>query len=612
MSQRKDLIPVRLSHLLGFCTVGTILRGPDYLLTVKDIRYWTDRGGGSGGEPIRYVDRVRSALGITQELREPPLARELDNGQIDGVCVPALRFPFWMYCSNERCTQSGLLHYKPWRDLEADEYPQCATCRRKLEQVPWVMIHAAGYMADVPWHYLTHIGARSPEQKQCRADWTTAYLKLTKPDRKREIRCTRCQASASFDDSARIPYGLAWPQPWEKGTVELPEEESLAEILEINDVRVHSPINHSALVIPPESRVRKGSVVDRLYRSSLKQGQIRGARTALARKAAMAGVASEFRCQPADIESALAEIDRGYPGYGQNITSGQLLEGEYQAFLEELSDMADDEDFVTQHQSTAWKALAADHPQSPLVQKIIAAVSHLIVVKRLKEIRVLQGFRRLSYDESVPPVPPDLVGESDWLPALELYGEGLFFTLDEAWVQGWEVHDACKQRAEAIQRRFSAAPLHFEPEITPTPRFLLLHTLAHLLIRQLEARAGYPAASLKERIYCGGKNFPMAGILIYVAGPDKAGSLGGLAELAEAKRFLPLLASVFDHAQWCSLDPVCSEHEGQGPNQLNRAACHGCALIPEPACIYRNVLLDRSFIKGDATSGLPAFLSLDS
>jgi hypothetical protein len=209
-------------------------------------------------------------------------------------------------------------------------------------------------------------------------------------------------------------------------------------------------------------------------------------------------------------------------------------------------------------------------------------------------------------------VEPDIVKQSPWLPALELYGEGVFFTLDETHLTHWEAHPTLHERAADMQKRF--AQFH-QPRQCPgaeaivTPRFLLLHTLAHLLIRQLETEAGYPAASLKERIYCTAGKLPMSGILVYVAVPDIVGSLGGLAELATPERFLLLLSSVFDHAEWCSLDPVCSEHGGQGPSLLNRAACHACALIPEPSCAYGNVLLDRTFIKGDVATGLPAFLS---
>jgi hypothetical protein len=311
-----------------------------------------------------------------------------------------------------------------------------------------------------------------------------------------------------------------------------------------------------------------------------------------------------LRCSVTQIEDALKEIGKGYPLYGQNITQGILLENEYQALCDEMPDVADDEDFVTHHHTCSWKAmigsLAGTKPA-----RIIAAVSQLIAVNRLKEIMVLKGFQRMSGTL----VLPDIVGESSWLPALELYGEGVFFSLDEDLLSRWESHPTLSERSNDFQRRFAATGLRFDPEIIVTPRFLLLHTLAHLLIRQLETEAGYPAASLKERIYCTAGKLPMSGILVYVAVPDVVGSLGGLAELATPERFLLLLSSVFDHAEWCSLDPVCSEHGGQGPSLLNRAACHACALIPEPSCAYGNVLLDRTFIKGDVATGMPAFLS---
>lgn len=63
-----DLLPVRLSHLLWHCAVGAIVRGPDYLMTVKDIREWTDKNGRVASRLIPYVDQVRSALGIEHGL----------------------------------------------------------------------------------------------------------------------------------------------------------------------------------------------------------------------------------------------------------------------------------------------------------------------------------------------------------------------------------------------------------------------------------------------------------------------------------------------------------------------------------------------------------------
>ena len=138
---------------------------------------------------------------------------------------------------------------------------------------------------------------------------------------------------------------------------------------------------------------------------------------------------------------------------------------------------------------------------------------------------VLKGFQRAGGEHLTP---PDITGESNWLPALELYGEGIFFTLDEDLLQRWEGNDALRERADAFAQRYVQRAGHASPSSMSMSRALLLcHTLAHLMIRELDTEAGYPAASLKERIYCetgkSGKE-PMAGILIYVAVPDEEGS----------------------------------------------------------------------------------------
>ena len=191
---------------------------------------------------------------------------------------------------------------------------------------------------------------------------------------------------------------------------------------------------------------------------------------------------------------------------------------------------------------------------------------------------------------------------------MELYGEGIFITLDQDVLAQWEVQPELIRRLQQLEGRLAKTPVYFEAEVNLSPRFMLLHALSHGLIRQLESHAGYPAASLKERIYCS-RHDEMAGVLIYVAVPDVVGSLGGLAELAEPKRLLPIILTVLEQAQWCSLDPVCSEHDGQGPGLLNKAACHGCLLIPETSCSFGNLLLDRVFIKGSAEEGISPITS---
>lgn len=609
----KNHLPVGLSHLFHRCSVGAIVRGSHCLLTIKDIREWTNRDNSPAGRIINHVDRVRSALGIEQVLREPPQAQELDNGQIDGVCIPAVRFPRWT-----QCPECGLLHYDPWRK-QASEKPRCQEqnpkiCTKKplLEQVSRVLVHPDGHLADVPWHSLAHENGAGQQQRQCRRDIEQPYLRFIDRGGQKQVRCSRCNAMNSILHAKRMAYANLWCQPWIKQPPDKPTKVP-AEILEINDTRIHSPVTCDALVIPPESRIRKGTVLDRLYARTSIQQQIQDAKTPLARKTSIRQAARELQCSDQEIKQAIEEVEKGYPLYGKHFTKSLLLEDEYDALSKIIPNMEDDEDFVTRHHTESWQALTSELTKDSQLHTIVSAIDHLVSVNRLKAIRVYEGFqrkvassRKVDEESDYPVIPPDIIGKSDWLPALKLYGEGIFFNFREDLLTQWEQQPALQNRSKDFLRRFAASGLTFASEINVTPRFLFLHTIAHLLIRQLEIEAGYPAASLCERLYCSeGK---MSGILIYVAVPDIAGSLGGLTELAQPRRFLKLLSKVFDHAQWCSLDPVCSEHEGQGANLLNRAACHGCALIPETACLYGNVLLDRIFIKGDEVSGISPFL----
>ena len=63
----------------------------------------------------------------------------------------------------------------------------------------------------------------------------------------------------------------------------------------------------------------------------------------------------------------------------------------------------------------------------------------------------------------------------------------------------------------------------------------------------------------------------------------------------------PLIKSAIAEAEWCSADPVCSDiggSIGQGPDNVNGAACHNCNILPETSCEEFNMLLDRTTIIG--------------
>lgn len=456
-------------------------------MVVQDIRTWDRPGNDPLEREIRYVDRVRSALGIAQALCAPPRAAKRDRS-VTGW-IPALRFPTWM-----RCRACGLLHKAPWRRSGTDRdstssqnnedlqrNTACSACGGTLEQTPWVLVHEEGYLADVPWHNLAHEDSRSPEQRQCGRDWTQPYLRLTDDGTGRRILCTRCNSFASLSSNAmpRIPFPPGTrQQPWvQEPPAQTPEAPAL--LVEINDVRVHTHETRTALVIPPESRIRRGTVTDLLYSNTKGQERIRNARSLLDRKRTIRQLARDYGCKPAEIDKAVEEIDLGYPLFGEAVTASDLLADEYQALIEVIPNLREDEDFVTEHHTDAWKELDGT-TDSEVAHHAVKAVNRLIAVNKLKEIMVLKGFRRAGGER---PVPPDITGESTWLPALELYGEGIFFTLDEAMLQRWEEDERVCGRADAFAKRYVKRDEQNALEVDVSPRFLLCHTLAHLLIR---------------------------------------------------------------------------------------------------------------------------------
>jgi len=597
---KQKYTPVRFSHLMSYAGVGAIVRGTeDKLMTVTDIRFWKDKSGKVASNIIPHVKRVSMALNINKELRMPPKAQENEHGDIDGTYLPAVLFPKYA-----KCPSCGLLHNNPWKKQEKklDENVFCEKCKGKLEQLTWCAVSNKGHLGEVPWHYICH----RESDTQCRVDFEASYLKFIKDKSgKQKIKCTRCN-SENYYENIKISV-INNIQPWIYGKAPELEKDDIVEILEVNNPGVYLPERVNALVIPPESRISKTKLVDRLYNNSKLRREIEAIKIPLRKKGKLKEAATEYRCSVEEIKDALTQIEDGYPYFDEAITVGELLEDEYKAFVTPLDNVADDEDFVTVHKIDEFKKLSSDL-QSEELKAIIAIINHHIVATRLREIQVFKGFYRGFEDDKIKRelVPPDIEGKSSWLPAIELFGEGIFFTIDENVLSKWEKLPAVVKRADEIAKRYEKSEVFIVNDVVITPRFLLLHTLAHLIIRELEATAGYPAASLKERIYCS-RDRKMSGILIYTTVADIVGSLGGIVESGEPKEFLKLLEGAFKHAQWCSLDPVCSEHEGQGPGWLNRAACHACCLVPEPSCEYSNVFLDRVFIKGNGKD-IPNFL----
>ena len=240
-----------------------------------------------------------------------------------------------------------------------------------------------------------------------------------------------------------------------------------------------------------------------------------------------------------------------------------------------------------------------------------SGIAALIQLHRLREVQALVGFTRFEA------VVPDIHGEYDtdveraaialdpeWFPAVENRGEGVFVQLRTDAVDAWSKRPAVERRLADLERGHDAwwegrrRPGGKPPRPFPGGPYVLLHTLSHLLIQSLAMRCGYPASSIRERIYAEpGPAGDRYGILLYTGTPDAEGTLGGLVQ--QARRIEDHLADALRTGALCSNDPICAQHAPAGSMEerwLHGAACHGCTLISETSCEMRNDYLDRALV----------------
>jgi len=182
-----------------------------------------------------------------------------------------------------------------------------------------------------------------------------------------------------------------------------------------------------------------------------------------------------------------------------------------------------------------------------------------------------------------------------YLPAVESFGEGIFFEFDNEKLEKWlEENPQVASRISAIIENHLVSESTLNKELEVTPKFILIHTFSHLIIKELEYLAGYPATSIQERLYID-EELKMQGVLIYtVAGSE--GSYGGLTSICDNEKIGNLIQSAIIRANDCATDPICYHTSGQGVGNQNLSACFNCTLLPETSCEMFNSFLDRRIL----------------
>ena len=241
-------------------------------------------------------------------------------------------------------------------------------------------------------------------------------------------------------------------------------------------------------------------------------------------------------------------------------------------------------------------------------------IRRVLAIERLRKVNALVGFTRIDDMDRVGDLPQRLAPltrtpRPAWTVATEDRGEGIFLQLDEAFVATWEARilesDIWRAHRDAHRRNFrrrlseTASTVDPDSRLKP-PRYWLVHTLAHVLIREMAMSCGYSAASLSERLYAwpeSEERAAAAGLLICTTASDSDGTLGGLVQLSDPDRLQRVVTLALRRATRCSSDPICAMRVPQDPEDfLHGAACHCCVMASETSCERANRFLDRRFL----------------
>lgn len=587
--------------------VGSVIDTPDASIIVETFDNW--------GYPNYYDQEIKKHIILDDRLinrlrvRFPKLKHlvsipvEEDNWKTE-VQPQANYFPKWFYCP--RCKR--FMPFKQWKDhwQGRQEFDlQCFNpeCKGEhLEQIRFIMTCDDGHIQDLPWEYWNNREQTIEDEKEADSDneqetKSKIKLKYEKCCSEQElyykvsnentdlsgihIECKKCNKSATlkglFGFSQRCGGSRYW-LGFQNGQYigDICEQKVAVKIKTSNSVYYANTL--SSLWIP-EKQI--------LYLSTQARTEI------------------DAIINDEDFEQKDLEKFSRRNGVDMKIIN-QYLDGTTEAYIPDIVYRHEEYDYFLNKQQPEDKVIRFRQIN---VKDQIYGFEKLVKIDRLKKITVQTSFTRNA------PIDTDsiLIGDSGYeyqikrqsvsknsfetrlLPAIENYGEGILFVLDEQKLIEWERNNDITERIKNIQIHAEDSDWQFHKIEAKklTPRKILIHTLSHLLIREFEYVCGYPMSSLQERLYVSEN---MNGFLISAYdGTD--GYLGGLTKICNnLDKLQSIITSALQRAKDCSLDPICYENEGQGIAQLNLSACHSCSLVPDTSCEMSNLFLDRRLV----------------
>ena len=595
---------VRKSQVVLQYGVGAMIDFRDSVLMTADSEFWSHDG--TNDYEIIRDERLEKLLGVSK----------LISPSVNGVAFT--RFPEWYFCP--KCRK-----FQPLDKWEADlrkvktkdkewiiKNIRCDVCNVSLVPARIVVACPNGHIDDFPWVEWVHARAFGGEKPIC--DNSKLKFKTT-PNASSgleglTIECS-CGAKAtlrnSFDNNifkilsekGKIDFRCTGKHPHNGSQEDCAE---FPKTLQRGASSVYFPCTVSSLLIPPYS--------ERIRQAVLKSKAMCDFEIIFFDRCLDVGF-DEIKFLKKRLAGLVTQV-------AEEIGSKEVIVEPMVRGVFEKND-SDNETYATEqrYKWEEYKALTGIVPVGDLkddfIQEVkdgaeyeIKGIKTISLIRKLKETVALTGFSRIEPTFWSPTPHAGYVSVKNTkvnaYPAVESQGEGVFIQFKIGELDNWiNSNPKVAERAANMKAKLECSFWSKNAiKIEVNSKFLLLHTLAHLLIKQLSFECGYAVAAIRERIYCGKVDNAneMAGILLYTTDSDSEGTLGGLVRQGETDTFPTLFKKAIASAVLCSNDPVCIYSEGQGLDALNLAACHACVLLPETCCEFRNVLLDRGIVIG--------------
>ncbi len=594
MKAKKRIPPtgeLRQSQVVNTFGPGAMVDLPDHAVLISGLEHWQ-------GERKRiFEDRLETRVCAELGLEEVALyAPPVDDGDLTTSTrsgMTAFQFPTWFLAQVEQtyvARDGRIYRTRPlvrWSQLRQGKY-YFTEDRKKRPVVPVRFVQACvrGHISDVDWYAFVRrdfdadkIGQLWLDEGGAGNDFSEIFVRCERTGKRRPL-------SEAMVTKGKVLGHCSGRMPWLGLRVWEPCEEA-------NRLLVRSASNAYfsqtlRVIAIPDADAALKEAVDKVYEDYLQYVESAEEVTRERKKQkvfyALDGLADEAVWQ---------EVQRRKSG--QTAARKGIKQAEIETLLSSRDTVGEDRpdgDFYARARSLEG-----------LPGALRNRLERIVLVHRLREVVAQVGFTR--FESALPDIDGELslevelaplAREISWVPAIENRGEGIFLAFSPAAISEWLARPGVVARGERLARGFETwkqrKGIH-DAAFVGLP-YIMLQSLAHLLITAVSLECGYSASSIRERIYAGEAGF---GILLYTGGAGTEGTLGGLVDVG--RTIENHLTRALELGRLCSNDPVCAQHDPANPHEerfLHGAACHGCLLIAETSCEQRNELLDRALV----------------